>query len=254
MTCKSDLLLHDLLACPYSHSPSLQVVLDRGVDRTIGIVEGCFVGGWISGVEFCARIACFPGSVVNHVMCFVSVSLLSVAIVLAHLIRRHRAVGSLHPDDTMRNTEHEGTCDSLFTGDCSAGSNTFSVSLTISVHFSRVVAIHVVVESNSEIISSLSQLILLTQVLEMRKKSILDVPGVVSKAVILSDTHDFIACFEVTIAFFTVGVTAGATTGVAAGAAAGVTVRITVRATAIVAGFIVKMFNETLDLKVSNIG
>ena len=97
-------------------------------------------------------------------------------------------------------------------------------------------------------------MILLTQVLEMRKKSILDVPGVVSKAVILSDTHDFIACFEVSVTFFTAFITVGAAAGVAVGAAAGVTVRITVRATAIVAGFIVKMFNETLDLKVSNIG
>jgi hypothetical protein len=42
------------------------------------------------------------------------------------------------------------------------------MSLTFSVHFSRIVAIQVVVESNGEISSSLSQLVLLTEVLEMR--------------------------------------------------------------------------------------
>jgi hypothetical protein len=42
------------------------------------------------------------------------------------------------------------------------------MSFTISVQFSCVVAIQVVVKSNGEIISSLSQLTLLTEILEMR--------------------------------------------------------------------------------------
>jgi hypothetical protein len=65
----------------------------------------------------------------------------------------------------MRNTEHEGACNSLIV---ITGSDTFSMSLTISVYFSCVVTIQVVVKSNGEIISSLSQLTLLTEILEMR--------------------------------------------------------------------------------------
>lgn len=95
----------------------------------------------------------------------IAVSLLSVAHVVENLVRRHSTVRSLYLNHTMRNTEHEGACNSLI---IITGSDTFSMSFTISVHFSCVVAIQVVVESNNEIISSLSQLTLLTEILEMR--------------------------------------------------------------------------------------
>jgi len=125
------------------------------------------------------------------------------------------------------------------------------VSFSSRVDFSCVPAIQAVVESNFEIISSLGQMILLTEVLEMREESVPDVEGVVSEVVVhgfISNHRVYNVGVSITIAHVAAFVALVLSVIGIFRVTAGTTLSFTVRVIIIT----IEMLNETLNLKISH--